>query len=53
MDNASTKDGVVIAAGMGVRHRNEDFNSVFHQADENMYLHKKELKDKLPHYNLR
>ena len=53
MENAATKDGVVIAAGMAVRHKDEDFNSVFRQADENMYIHKKELKQIRPEYDIR
>ncbi len=53
LKNATTKDGVVIAAGMSIKHKSEDFNSVFRRADENMYVNKKELKDLRPDYNLR
>lgn len=38
---------------MSIKHKGEDFNSVFRRADENMYVNKKELKDLRPDYNVR
>ena len=51
--NVKTKEGIVIAAGMGVYEEGKTFNEVFHEADQNMYRHKKELKKKRPTHSLR
>ena len=44
--NATEEDGVVVAAGMAERKRNEGFNDVFKRADRQMYLNKEALKEK-------
>ena len=51
--NAEEEDGIVIAAGMAERKRNENFNDVFKRADKQMYLHKDMLKKKRPDHNSR
>ena len=51
--NAKTEDGIVVAAGIAVKRDNEGFHSVFHRADEQMYIHKSRLKEIRPSHNLR
>lgn len=51
--NAMNEYGIVLAAGMAVNQIGQNFNEVFHRADENMYTHKLELKKKRPDHNLR
>lgn len=43
--NTSMEDGIVVAAGMASRKRGENFQEVFHRADELMYIHKNRLKE--------
>ena len=51
--NTATEDGIVISAGMAARQKGENFNEVFHRADEKMYLHKNKLKELRPSHVLR
>ena len=51
--NASTEDGIVIAAGMAVKQKNDSFQDVFRRADKYMYTDKSKLKEKRPSHILR
>ena len=51
--NASSEDGIVIAAGLAINEQGESFQDVFHRADKQMYSHKSKLKAKRPNHNLR
>ena len=51
--NTDEEDGIVIACGMAIKGVLDDFNSVFHKADKEMYAHKSQLKEKRPSHSLR
>ena len=48
VNNTKTEDGVVVAAGMAVKEKDENFQEVFRRADELMYVHKNKLKELRP-----
>ena len=53
MKNTSDKEAIVIAIGMAERQKGENFNDVFHRADQEMYANKEALKKKRPSIVLR
>ena len=51
--NNATEKAVVVASGMAVREKGEDFSAVFRRADEQMYMQKNRLKERRPNHDLR